>query len=186
MKYPRAFIFYDAPNHLSEKRIKKLLGSKQNVYFQGQSLKDSSIEREIRVFTKYDQLKKGRFCSRTCIVTDATLISDFFRMEVGELNLSIYWLDDKKLYKTIRPTVMALNNLWSAAHQLTNVTDLHHFSLNMVCNLIPSFDWKKYPEYDLEYLCNEASKDLLPLRRTILAHLRTVTRDGIINRFDLP
>ena len=186
MKYPRAFIFYDDSNHVSQKRAKKLLGSKQNVYFQGQSPKDSSTEREIRVFTKYDQLKKGRFCSRTCIVTDTTLISDFFRMEVGELNLSIYWLDEKKMYNAIRPAVVALNNLWSAAHQLTNVNDLHHLALHMVCNLTPSFDWKKYPEYDLEYLCNEASKDLLPLRRTILAHLKTTTREGIINRLDLP
>lgn len=186
MKYPRAFIFYDSSKELNTMRIHKLIGSKQNVYFQSQSSKDSSIEREIRLFTKYDGLKKARFCSRICIVTDATLISDFFRMEVGELNLSIYWLDEKKLYKVIRPAVMALNNLWSAALQLANVTDLHHFALNMVCNLIQSFDWKKYPEYDLKYLCNEANRDLLPLRRKILAHLKTVTRDGIINRLDLP
>ncbi len=185
MKYPRAFIFYDVSEDLNCERIKKLLGSKQDVYFQHQSPKNLSIEREMKLFAKYDQLKKLNYTDRICIATDAKLISDFFRMEVGELNFSIYWLDEKKIFKLIKPTVMALENLQASSQNLTEVVQLHHSSLHLVCDLIPDFNWNKYPEYDLEYLCNLARRDLLPLRRTILAHLKVITRSGIINRYDL-
>jgi len=186
MKYPRAYIFIDASENLDPNRIRKLLGSKKEVYFQSQTPKDISIEREMKLLAKYDRIKARYYDERLCIATDATLISEFFRMEVSELNVSIYWMDDKKTCKSIRPAVMALGNLQEGVYQLHKVPDLHGHSMSKVCDLIPNFDWRDYPSYDLEYLCRLARRDLMPLRKSILSHLKTVTRAGIINRLDLP